>query len=116
MPRVGYIWSVASALTISGQSYFALTSEAIMAGTRFTAALDLGFLWASLTLGVDAIVYFDPFQFSADGYASIAAGVTIDIDLGWFGSIDGQPRRSTSARPSTSRAPTSTARRPSTST
>ena len=88
VPRVGYIWSVASALTISGQSYFALTSEAIMAGTWFTAALDLGFLWASLTLGVDAIVYFDPFQFSADGYASIAAGVTIDIDLGWFGSIE----------------------------
>jgi large repetitive protein len=88
VPRVGYVWSVASSLTISGQSYFALTSEAIMAGTRFTAALDLGFLWASLTLGVDAIVYFDPFEFSADGYASIAAGVTVDIDLGWFGSIE----------------------------
>lgn len=88
VPRVGYIWSVASVLTISGQSYFALTSEAIMAGTRFTAALDLGFLWASLTLGIDAIVYFDPFAFVADGYASIAAGVTIDIDLGWFGDIE----------------------------
>jgi hypothetical protein len=87
VPRVGYIWSVASVLTISGQSYFALTSEAIMAGTRFTAALDLGFLWASLTLGIDAIVYFDPFKFIADGYASIAAGVTIDIDLGFFGHI-----------------------------
>ena len=37
VPRVGYVWSVASVLTISGQSYFALTSEAIMAGTRFTA-------------------------------------------------------------------------------
>jgi hypothetical protein len=87
VPRVGYIWSVASVLTISGQSYFALTSEAIMAGTRFTAALDLGFLWASLTLGIDAIVYFDPFKFMADGYASIAAGITIDVDLGWFGHI-----------------------------
>ena len=87
VPRVGYVWSVASVLTISGQSYFALTSEAIMAGTRFTAALDLGFLWASLTLGVDAILYFDPFKFIADGYAAIAAGVTIDVDLGWFGHI-----------------------------
>jgi hypothetical protein len=87
VPRVGYVWSVASVLTISGQSYFALTSEAIMAGTRFTAALDLDFLWASLTLGVDAIVYFDPFKFLADGYAAIAAGVTIDVDLGWFGHI-----------------------------
>jgi hypothetical protein len=87
VPRVGYIWSVASVLTISGQSYFALCSEAIMAGTRFTAALSLGPLWASLTLGIDAIVYFDPFKFIADGYASIAAGITIDIDLGWFGDI-----------------------------
>lgn len=87
VPRVGYVWSVASVLTISGQSYFALTSEALMAGTRFTAALDLGFLWASLTLGIDAIVYFDPFKFIADGYASIAAGVSIDIDLGFFGTI-----------------------------
>jgi large repetitive protein len=87
VPRVGYIWSVASVLTISGQSYYALTSEAIMAGTRFTAALDLGFLWASLTLGIDAIVHFDPFQLVADGYASIAAGVTIDVDLGWFGHV-----------------------------
>jgi hypothetical protein len=88
VPRVGYVWSVASVLTISGQSYFALTSEALMAGTRFTASLDLGFLWASLTLGIDAIVYFDPFSFDATGYASIAAGVSISIDLGWFGTIE----------------------------
>jgi len=88
VPRVGYVWSVASVLTISGQSYFAITSEAIMAGTRFTASLDLGFLWASLILGIDAIVYFDPFSFDATGYASIAAGVSISIDLGWFGTIE----------------------------
>jgi hypothetical protein len=88
VPRVGYVWSVASSLTISGQSYFALTSEAIMAGTTFTAALDLGFLWASLSMGIDAIVYFDPFSFDAAGYAAIAAGVTISVDLGWFGSVE----------------------------
>jgi hypothetical protein len=87
VPRVGYVWSVASVLTISGQSYFALTSEAIMAGTQFTAALDLGFLWASLSMGIDAIVYFDPFSFDATGYASIAAGVTISVDLGFLGTI-----------------------------
>ena len=86
VPRVGYRWDVASCLTITGESYFALTSEAIMAGTRFDAALNLGPLWASLTLGVDAIVFFDPFHFLASGYASIAAGITIDIDL-LFGHI-----------------------------
>ena len=87
VPRVGYVWAVASVLTISGQSYFAVTSDAIMAGTSFTASLDLGFLWASLTLGVDAIVYYDPFSFDATGYAAITAGVSMSIDLGWFGTI-----------------------------
>jgi hypothetical protein len=86
VPRVGYRWDVLGCLTIIGESYFALTSEAIMAGTRFTAALNLGPLWASLALGVDAIVFFDPFHFLASGYASIAAGITIDIDL-LFGHI-----------------------------
>jgi len=86
VPRVGYRWDVASCLTITGESYFALTSEAIMAGTRFSAALNLGPLWASLALGVDAIVFFDPFHFQASGYASIAAGITISIDL-FFGTI-----------------------------
>ena len=86
VPRVGYRWDVFGCLTIIGESYFAITSEALMVGTRFTAALSLGPLWASLTLGVDAIVYFDPFHFLASGYASIAAGITIDIDL-FFGHI-----------------------------
>jgi hypothetical protein len=86
VPRVGYVWSVEDFLTISGQSYFALTSEAIMAGTNFTAALRAGPVSASLTLGVDAIVYFDPFQFSVHGYASISAGITISVDL-LFGTV-----------------------------
>jgi hypothetical protein len=86
VPRVGFRWDVFGCLTIIGESYFALTSEAIMVGTRFTASLCLGPLWASLTLGVDAIVFFDPFHFLATGYASIAAGITIDIDL-FFGHI-----------------------------
>ncbi len=87
VPRVGFVWAISDVLTISGQSYFALTSEAIMAGTRFTASLSLGLIWASLTLGVDAIIYFDPFHFVADGYAAIEAGITIDIDFGWFGHL-----------------------------
>lgn len=86
VPRVGYRWDISGCLTITGESYFALTSEAIMAGTRFSAALNAGPLWASLTLGVDAIVFFDPFHFLASGYASIAAGITIDIDL-LFGTV-----------------------------
>jgi large repetitive protein len=81
VPRVGYVWDIGGCLTISGQSYFALTSDAIMAGTSFTASLTAGPVWATLALGVDAIMYFDPFQFSVHGYASIAAGITISVDL-----------------------------------
>ena len=86
VPRVGYRWCIGDVLTITGQTYFALTSEAIMAGTNFTAALTLGPAWASLTLGVDAIVYFDPFMFSAHAYAAIAAGISFSVDL-LFGTV-----------------------------
>jgi large repetitive protein len=86
VPRLGYVWSLGDFLTISGQSYFALTSDAIMAGTSFTAALTAGPAWASLTLSVDAILYFDPFQFSVHGHASIAAGVTFSVNL-LFGTV-----------------------------
>ena len=33
-------------------------------------------------------MHFDPFSFDATGYASIAAGVSISVDLGWFGTIE----------------------------
>jgi len=87
VPRLGYIWNVADVLVIKGESYFALCSEAIMAGTRFEASLTLGPLWAYLRMGADGIVYFDPFRFSVSAFAEIGAGITIDIDLGWFGDV-----------------------------
>ena len=87
VPRVGYRWGVSKFLVIKGETYFALTSEAIMAGTRFEASLTLGPLWAYLRLGADGIVFFDPFQFEVTAFAELGAGITIDIDLGWFGHI-----------------------------
>ena len=87
VPRLGYVWGVSDALVIKGESYFALTSEAIMAGTRFEAKLDAGPLWASLRWGGDAILYFDPFWFEVTAFAELAAGITIDIDLGPLGHL-----------------------------
>jgi hypothetical protein len=87
VPRLGYVWGVSDILVIKGESYFALTSEAIMAGTRFEASLSAGPLWAYLRLGADGIVYFDPFHFQVTAVAELGAGVTVDIDLGWFGHI-----------------------------
>ena len=87
VPRLGFVWSVSDVLVIKGESYFALTSEAIMAGMRFEASLTLGPLWAYLRLGADGIVYFDPFRFQVTAFAELGAGIVIDIDLGLFGHI-----------------------------
>ncbi len=87
VPRIGFVWNVASMLVIKGESYFALTSEAIMAGARFEARLDAGLLWAYIIVGADGIVYFDPFWFQVSAYAEMGAGITITIDLGFLGKI-----------------------------
>lgn len=85
VPRLGIVWQISSVLVIKGESYFALTSEALMAGIKVVVSLDLGWVWARVEFGADGIVYFDPFWFEVSAYARISAG--IHIDLGWFGTI-----------------------------
>jgi hypothetical protein len=84
VPRLGITWQVSSAIGITGEAYFALTSEAVMAGARIEAHADFGPAWASLEVGGDGIVFFDPFWLSVTVYASVSAGVTIDV---WIGEI-----------------------------
>lgn len=84
VPRLGLEWRVSGAIVIKGGSYFALTSEALMAGVEIEVSADFGFAWARITFGANAIVYFDPFYFMADAYARIAAGIKIKT---FFGTI-----------------------------
>ncbi len=84
VPRLGLELSIGDFVTVSGQSYFALTSEALMAGVKIEIHAQLGPAWAHLVLGADAIVFFDPFFLKAKVYASIDAGVSIDV---WIGTI-----------------------------
>lgn len=88
VPRLGFRWSPISNVSIVGESYFALTSEALMAGSSFEAAAHFGPAHARLSFGVDGIVFFDPFWFSVSAHAEIAAGIrlwllfgTVDIEL-----------------------------------
>ncbi|MEO7269618.1 MAG: DUF6603 domain-containing protein, partial [Knoellia sp.] len=86
VPRLGLVWKVSDAIVIKGGSYFALTSEALMAGVDIEVSLDFGWVWAKVAFGAHGIVYFDPFWFEVMAYARISAG--IDIDLPWpFGSL-----------------------------
>jgi hypothetical protein len=84
VPRLGFNWSIGDAIAVKGENYFALTSEAVMAGGKLLASAHFGPAWAEVKFGADGIVYFDPFRFEVDVYASISAGVTVDV---WIGEI-----------------------------
>ncbi|WP_152207342.1 DUF6603 domain-containing protein [Marinobacter changyiensis] len=80
--RLGLQWRVSNSIVIKGGAYFALTSEALMAGVEVEVSADFGFAWARIAFGANAIVYFDPFYFMADAYARISAGIRIKTFLG----------------------------------
>ncbi len=84
VPRLGLSISLFGFLSITGQTYFALTSEAVMAGVAITASADFGVAWAHLRFGGDGIIFYDPFWMHISVYAAISAGITIDV---WIGTI-----------------------------
>ncbi|HET6159916.1 MAG TPA: DUF6603 domain-containing protein [Dongiaceae bacterium] len=83
VPRLGFSWHFGPA-SIKGENYFALTSEALMAGGKLEASAEFGPAWAHVVFGADGIVYFDPFRLEVMVYARISAGITIDV---WIGEI-----------------------------
>ncbi len=85
VPRLGLRWSIGSNIVIKSGSYFALTSEALMAGGDFEGSATFGPAWAEVKFGAHGIVYFDPFSYQVNAYCRISAGVTIDTWL--FGEI-----------------------------
>ncbi len=85
VPRLGLRWSIGSSIVIKAGGYFALTSEALMAGGDFEASAHFGPAWAEVKFGAHGIVYFDPFHYDVSAYARIAAGVTIDTWI--FGEV-----------------------------
>ena len=85
VPRLGLRWAIGSAIVVTAGTYFALTSEAVMAGGDFEASAKFGPAWAEVRFGAHGIVYFDPFRYEVDAHASIAAGVTVDTWI--FGEV-----------------------------
>lgn len=85
VPRLGLRWSIGDYIVIKAGSYFALTSEALMAGGDFEASAHFGPAWAEVKFGAHGIVYFDPFHYQVSAYARISAGITIDTWI--FGEI-----------------------------
>ena len=84
VPRLGLRWAIGDNIVIKAENYFALTSEALMAGGAFEGSAHFGPAWAEVKFGADGIIYFDPFSYDVSAYARIAAGITIDV---WVGEI-----------------------------
>ena len=81
VPRLGLRWAIGDYIVIKAETYFALTSEALMAGGAFEASAHFGPAWAEVKFGADGIIYFDPFSYDVSAYARIAAGITLDLWL-----------------------------------
>ena len=79
VPRLGFHWQWGS-FAIKGGAYFALTSDALMAGGSIEASADFDVASVSATLSADGILYFDPFHFSV----VVTATVTGSVDLWLF--------------------------------
>ncbi|CAH0137466.1 hypothetical protein SRABI26_00389 [Arthrobacter sp. Bi26] len=85
VPRLGLHWAIGDYIVIEAGSYFALTSEAVMAGGDFHVSARFGWAWAELRFGAHGIIYFDPFRYQVSAYVRISAGVTIDLWI--FGEV-----------------------------
>jgi hypothetical protein len=81
IPRLGMNWQVTPELTIQGGLYFALTSNAVMAGGSMSAVWNSGAISAWFTVWADFLITFMPFHYYID--AGIDLGASFSVDL-WF--------------------------------
>ena len=81
-PRVGISWKYDDDLHICGETYFAITPQAVMGGGRLDMVLDKGWVRASFSAYADFFMNFHPFYFEAEVGVSIYASVS--IGKGWF--------------------------------
>lgn len=72
VPKVGFSWIVSDTTKISGNTYFALTNQAIMAGFSFDATYQKGKLKAWFTANSDMILQWKPFYY--DFHTKIRVG------------------------------------------
>ncbi|KAK3395147.1 hypothetical protein B0H63DRAFT_408500 [Podospora didyma] len=80
-PRLGISWSLGKTLSITGQSYFAITPKACMGGGRWHAAFHAGPIEAWFDVFADFLINYKPFHFLAE--AGISVGVRFNLDI-WF--------------------------------
>lgn len=86
VPRLGFRCTLLGVIQIKGESYFALTNSCVMAGTRFEAVYDIGWLRAWYRAWADFLLSWDPFHYDISIGIELGADFSIDIDL-LFGTV-----------------------------
>ena len=84
VPRLGFNWNVSDDVTISGDSYFALTPSAIMAGAGLQILFSSGNLNAWFNAQMDALIVWAPFHYIIG--ISVSIGVSYRVHF-WFVSV-----------------------------
>ena len=83
VPRVGFSWRVDPHTAIKGDAYFAMTPAVAMAGAHLEAAHSAGTVEAWFKMGIDILVQWEPFHYTAGASVELGARVTIDpLDIG----------------------------------
>ncbi|MCF2149767.1 hypothetical protein IQ276_025730 [Desmonostoc muscorum LEGE 12446] len=76
VPRLGYEWQIDKNTFITGQSYFALCSHALMAGGLLALSYDDGWASASFTVGADFLICWKPYYYDIKAYVSMRAKIS----------------------------------------
>ncbi|MFD1538812.1 DUF6603 domain-containing protein [Nonomuraea guangzhouensis] len=101
-PRLGFTWSLDSAVRVNGSAYLALTPSAIMAGGALSVTFQDGNLKAWLTAWADFLIQWRPFHFQTTIGVSIGVSyrmtmlgtsVTLSVELGADLTLCGPPTR-----------------------
>jgi hypothetical protein len=79
VPRLGINWKVDGNLLIRGSLYFALTSNAVMAGGLMEAVWQSGGIRAWFLLQADFLIMWKPFHYDIVANTDIGASFTINL-------------------------------------
>lgn len=79
VPPLGVSWKVSDSVSITGETYFALTPACMMAGMKLSVVFHAGDLQAWLTAHADMVAEWAPFHFEAS--IGISVGVSYRLRM-----------------------------------
>jgi beta-lactamase superfamily II metal-dependent hydrolase len=80
-PRLGFNWKVNNNLSLSGESYCALTPSCIMAGGALNAVFQSGDLRAWFKAYADFLMNWKPFHYTAEIHVQVGASYKLNMAL-----------------------------------